>query len=283
MKKFLSIFMVIVMITSLTVVNAAADTLGDRIANQVFALDAKDKTMFVELVQLYSDVDNKEALADAYEAAFESLAPGQQQRVSSFGGTIAAVSGFATFLAGEADDQAIDNMAQYLNQNDKDAFIAAINRRESDFRADCVEVIEATMTDVHSAAQRSFNMSRIGSRDTKPELIVRSIVHQMGFRFRLHRRDLPGKPDIVLPSRRKIIFVHGCFWHTHRCRYGKVTPATNAEFWKTKRAANSDRDRRNIRRLRVDGWQVLVVWECWTKNIDQALIPRLQTFLGESG
>jgi len=135
MKKFLSIFMVIVMITSLTVVNAAADTLGDRIANQVFALDAKDKTMFVELVQLFSDVDNKEALADAYEAAFESLAPGQQQRVSSFGGTIAAVSGFATFLAGEADDQAIDNMAQYLNQNDKDAFIAAINRRENDFRA----------------------------------------------------------------------------------------------------------------------------------------------------
>jgi len=138
------------------------------------------------------------------------------------------------------------------------------------------------MTDVHSAAQRSFNMSRISSRDTKPELIVRSIVHQMGYRFRLHRRDLPGKPDIVLPSRRKIIFVHGCFWHCHRCRYGKVTPATNAEFWKTKRAANSDRDRRNIRRLRADGWQVLVVWECWTKNINEALIPRLQTFLGES-
>jgi DNA mismatch endonuclease, patch repair protein len=137
------------------------------------------------------------------------------------------------------------------------------------------------MTDVHSAAQRSFNMSRIGSRDTKPELIVRSIVHQMGARFRLHRPDLPGKPDLVLPSRRKIIFVHGCFWHSHRCRYGKVTPATNSDFWKSKRAANVDRDRRNIRLLRADGWQVLIVWECWTRNTNEALIPRLQKFLSE--
>lgn len=137
------------------------------------------------------------------------------------------------------------------------------------------------MTDVHSAAQRSFNMSRIGSRDTKPEMIVRSIVHQMGFRFRLHRRDLPGKPDIVMSSRHKIIFVHGCFWHSHHCRYGRVTPATNSEFWKSKRGGNKVRDRRNLRRLREDGWQVLVVWECWTKRIDDVLIPRLQAFLNE--
>ncbi|MEJ7593577.1 MAG: DNA mismatch endonuclease Vsr [Planctomycetaceae bacterium] len=137
------------------------------------------------------------------------------------------------------------------------------------------------MTDVHSAAQRSFNMSRIGSRNTKPELIVRSIVHRMGFRFRLHRIDLPGKPDIVLPSRRRIIFVHGCFWHSHRCRYGRVTPATNSEFWKAKRMGNAVRDRRNIRRLRADGWKVLVVWECWTKNIERILMPRLRAFLDE--
>lgn len=135
------------------------------------------------------------------------------------------------------------------------------------------------MTDVHSAAQRSFNMSRIGSRDTKPELIVRSIVHRMGFRFRLHRRDLPGKPDLVLPSRRKIIFVHGCFWHSHSCPYGRVTPATNSEFWKTKRSANTNRDRRNLRKLRADGWHVLVVWECWTKRIEDLLIPKLTAFL----
>lgn len=137
------------------------------------------------------------------------------------------------------------------------------------------------MTDVHSAAQRSFNMSRIGSRNTKPELIVRSIVHRMGFRFRLHRIDLPGKPDIVLPSRRRIIFVHGCFWHLHRCRYGRVTPATNSEFWKAKRMGNAVRDRRNIRRLRAEGWKVLVVWECWTKNIERILMPRLRAFLDE--
>lgn len=135
------------------------------------------------------------------------------------------------------------------------------------------------VADVHSAEQRSFNMSRIGSRNTKPELIVRSIIHRMGFRFRLHRRDLPGKPDIVLASRRKIIFVHGCFWHSHACRYGRVTPATNSEFWTTKLAANTIRDRRNLRKLRVDGWQVLVVWECWTKKIDDVLMPKLQAFL----
>ncbi|MDA1231946.1 MAG: DNA mismatch endonuclease Vsr [Planctomycetota bacterium] len=137
------------------------------------------------------------------------------------------------------------------------------------------------MTDVHSAAQRSFNMSRISSRDTKPEMIVRSIVHRMGFRFRLHRHDLPGKPDIVLASRHKIIFVHGCFWHSHRCRCGRVTPATNSEFWRTKRGATTTRDLRNIRKLRTQGWNVLVVWECWTKRIDNRLIPKLRAFLDE--
>lgn len=135
------------------------------------------------------------------------------------------------------------------------------------------------MSDVHSTAQRSFNMSRIKSRDTKPELIVRSVVHRMGFRFRLHRRELPGKPDIALPAHRKIIFVHGCFWHSHRCRYGRVTPATNSEFWRAKRGDTIQRDRRNIRRLRADGWTILVVWECWTKQIDAVLVPKLTAFL----
>ncbi len=135
------------------------------------------------------------------------------------------------------------------------------------------------MTDVHSPEGRSFNMSRIRSRDTKPELIVRSLVHQLGFRFRLHRKDLPGKPDLVLPAHRKIIFVHGCFWHMHRCRYGKVVPKTNAEFWQTKRRGNVLRDRANQRMLRKLDWEVLVVWECWTKNINEQLLPALQSFL----
>lgn len=135
------------------------------------------------------------------------------------------------------------------------------------------------MSDVHTAEQRSFNMSRIRSKDTKPELIVRSLVHRLGFRFRLHDTSLAGKPDLVLPVHRKIIFVHGCFWHQHRCRWGRVTPATNSEFWAVKRKSNSDRDRRNRRRLKTAGWSVLVVWECWTKDIEGKLLPKLREFL----
>jgi len=135
------------------------------------------------------------------------------------------------------------------------------------------------MTDVHTTAQRSFNMSRIRSKDTKPERIVRSLVHQLGFRFRLHVAGLPGKPDLVLPAHRKIIFVHGCFWHQHRCHWGRATPVTNSEFWVAKRQGNSDRDRRNRRRLKAAGWSVLVVWECWTKDIEGKLLPKLRDFL----
>ena len=137
------------------------------------------------------------------------------------------------------------------------------------------------MTDVHTAEQRSFNMSRIRGRDTKPELVVRSLVHQMGYRFRLHRKDLRGKPDLVLPGRRKIIFVHGCFWHMHRCRYGRVVPKTNAKFWQEKREGTVERDRRNCRALRVEGWDVMTVWECWTRVPEERLIPRLAEFFGE--
>lgn len=135
------------------------------------------------------------------------------------------------------------------------------------------------MADVHSKAQRSFNMSRIRGKDTKPELIVRSLVHQLGYRFRLHRRDLPGRPDLVLPRHRKVIFVHGCYWHRHRCRYGRVRAKTNAEFWNAKLQANVERDRRNIRKLRKDDWSVLVIWECWTRDPEAKVIPRLIDFL----
>lgn len=135
------------------------------------------------------------------------------------------------------------------------------------------------MTDVHTPAQRSHNMSRIRSGHTRPELIVRSLVHRMGGRFRLHGKLLPGKPDIVLPGRRKVIFVHGCFWHCHNCRYGRVKPATNAEFWRQKRLQNQQRDRRQKKALQAAGWDVLVVWECWTRQPEQRLLMELQRFL----
>jgi DNA mismatch endonuclease (patch repair protein) len=116
--------------------------------------------------------------------------------------------------------------------------------------------------DVHTREQRSRNMAAIRGKDTKPEMIVRRIVHALGYRFRLHRRDLPGAPDLVFPRRKKIILVHGCYWHMHTCRWGCVTPQTNAEFWQKKRNGNVDRDRRNRRKLKRLGWQVLTIWEC---------------------
>lgn len=134
------------------------------------------------------------------------------------------------------------------------------------------------MTDVHTREQRSRNMAAIKCKNTSPELIVRSLVHRMGFRYSLHRRDLPGRPDIVLTSRNKLIFVHGCFWHIHRCKYGRVVPATNAEFWRAKRQSNVQRDKRNRKDLRKSGWEVLTIWECWTKDID-SLERRIRTFL----
>lgn len=110
------------------------------------------------------------------------------------------------------------------------------------------------------------------------KIAVRSFVHRMGYRYALHRKDLPGHPDLVLTRHRKIIFVHGCFWHMHKCRYGRVTPATNTEFWRTKRQGNVARDRRNLRKLRRQGWQVLVVWECQTRQPEK-LMGKLARFL----
>jgi len=137
------------------------------------------------------------------------------------------------------------------------------------------------MTDVLSPAQRSFNMSRIRSRDTRPEMIVRSIVHRLGYRYRLHKSDLPGKPDIVLVCHRKIIDVHGCFFHMHTCRYGNVAPATNADFWKQKRLSNVKRDKKNLRALTSSGWHVMIVWECETKDSGK-LQKRIERFLKHS-
>lgn len=134
------------------------------------------------------------------------------------------------------------------------------------------------MADVLTPEQRSFNMSRIRNRDTRPEMIVRSIVHRLGYRYRLHKKDLPGKPDVVLVRHRKIIDVHGCFFHMHKCRYGSVVPATNAKFWRSKRLSNVERDRRKLRALKREGWRVMIVWECETRNLPK-LSRRIERFL----
>ena len=132
------------------------------------------------------------------------------------------------------------------------------------------------MTDVHTPEQRSRNMAAIRYKNTKPEIVVRRMLCEMGLRYRLHRKDLPGRPDVVMPGRRTAIFVHGCFFHMHKCRYGRVVPATNAEFWQMKRSGNAARDRRNTRHLRKLGWNVLTVWECETKHPEN-LRGRLST------
>jgi DNA mismatch endonuclease, patch repair protein len=111
-------------------------------------------------------------------------------------------------------------------------------------------------------------MSRIRGKDTKPELRVRSQLHRMGYRFRLHRKDLPGRPDIVLPKYDTVIFVHGCFWHRHKgCRFA-YTPKTRVEFWETKFEQNVRRDRRNEAALRKRGWRIIRIWECETESFE---------------
>lgn len=123
------------------------------------------------------------------------------------------------------------------------------------------------MTDTVDSQKRSEMMSRIRGRDTKPEIIVRRIAHRLGFRFRIHRKDLPGCPDIVFPRYRAVIMVHGCFWHRHPgCRYA-YTPKTRGRFWQDKFESNVVRDRRNETALHELGWRVLVIWECETKNL----------------
>lgn len=125
-------------------------------------------------------------------------------------------------------------------------------------------------------------MRAVRAENTTPELVVRKIVHRLGFRFRLHRSDLPGKPDLVLPRLRKIIFVHGCFWHQHSCKRGNRVPKTRREYWENKLAGNRRRDRRHLAALKKAGWRVLVVWECQTKNVER-LTNRLDRFLSPDG
>ncbi|WP_273145516.1 very short patch repair endonuclease [Oceanicaulis alexandrii] len=132
--------------------------------------------------------------------------------------------------------------------------------------------------DVFTPEDRSRVMRAVKGKDTKPEMIVRRMAHALGYRYRLHRKDLPGKPDLVFVGRKKVIFVHGCFWHGHDCARGSRQPKTNAEYWRAKIARNISRDAANLQALDAQGWQALVLWECDLKDRD-ALAVRLRDFL----
>ena len=136
------------------------------------------------------------------------------------------------------------------------------------------------MADKVSEEKRSWIMSRVKGRDTSPERLVRSLLHRMGYRFRLHRKDLQGKPDIVLPRYKKVIFVNGCFWHQHPdCPQGRRQPKSNLDYWERKLEATVRRDQLNQALLRESGWEVLVVWECELKD-QNSLVELLTRFLG---
>lgn len=128
---------------------------------------------------------------------------------------------------------------------------------------------------------RSQIMRSVGSEDTGPELMVRGLLHRLGYRFRLHRKDLPGKPDVVFPGRRKVIFIHGCFWHGHDCPRGSRVPKSNRDYWIAKIARNKKRDILQFSALETRGWQVLALWECQCANPSE-LSQILGVFLGQS-
>lgn len=133
-------------------------------------------------------------------------------------------------------------------------------------------------TDNLTVEDRKRTMQRVRSQNTQPEMKVRRLVFGMGYRYRLHRTDLPGKPDLVFPGRRKVIFVHGCFWHGHDCKSGRKQPKTNVGYWTKKLERNRQRDQEHERALHTLGWQSLTVWECELKDSD-ALAARVRQFL----
>jgi DNA mismatch endonuclease (patch repair protein) len=132
--------------------------------------------------------------------------------------------------------------------------------------------------DFLNSEERSERMSLVGQKNTLPEMIVRRLVCRMGYRYRLHRRDLPGTPDLTFSNLKKIIEVRGCFWHSHTCRKGRKVVTSRIDYWWPKLAKNAARDRANLRKLRHLGWKVLVVWECHTRN-EATLSNRLERFL----
>lgn len=141
---------------------------------------------------------------------------------------------------------------------------------------------DKTRTDVYSPAKRSEVMRSVRGKNSGIERLVRSAIHRLGFRFRLHIADLPGQPDVVLPRHRKIIFVNGCFWHQHRGCVKSKQPQTRADWWRSKLERNVERDRDARRRLVRMGWQVFVIWECETRD-QEALTRRLRVFMARKG
>lgn len=135
------------------------------------------------------------------------------------------------------------------------------------------------MVTAENKAHRSWTMSRVKSTNTTPEMIVRRLLHGLGYRYRLHGAKLPGKPDVVFAGRRKVVFVHGCYWHGHDCKRGSRVPSTRQDYWVPKLVRNKERDARHVSSLEQLGWDVLVVWECEIKD-RVALGERLQNFLG---
>lgn len=131
-----------------------------------------------------------------------------------------------------------------------------------------------------SAQQRGALMARVKGKDTKPELIVRSLLHRMGYRFRLHRKDLPGRPDIVLPRHKKVVLVHGCFWHQHPGCSRSKRPETKSDFWNAKLDRNVERDKETLDALGRLGWAALVIWECETKS-PKELTVKLREFMAK--
>lgn len=132
--------------------------------------------------------------------------------------------------------------------------------------------------DVHSPEKRNYNMSRIKGKNTRPELLVRKWLWAQGYRYRLHRKGLPGKPDIVFPGRKKAVFVHGCFWHKHNCKYFKW-PQTRTGFWKKKINENIRRDQKNYRALVDNDWDYFVVWECQIRGEHTEILVQLKSFI----
>lgn len=136
------------------------------------------------------------------------------------------------------------------------------------------------MTDVVDAATRSRMMSGIKGKNTSPEILIRKALHGRGFRFRIHADELPGKPDLVLPKHKAAVFVHGCFWHGHRCRFFKV-PQTRSDFWLEKIGKNRMRDDHQIATLRASGWRVLVIWECAVRSMKKQKSTALVDLIAE--
>ena len=134
--------------------------------------------------------------------------------------------------------------------------------------------------DVHTPEQRSFNMSKIRGKDTRPEMMVRGWLWATGYRYRLHRKDLPGRPDIVLSKYRAVIFVHGCFWHRHGCKY-TTFPGSRQEFWQAKFKGNVQRDKDSQTKLVSQGWRILVLWECEIKNWNTDLEHKIGLFISQ--